>query len=74
MLHHLVISQEMINTESLSTFQFLWIRLVEFRYSFVFYKYVGKTHIVFSGINQQILAAVTEQTTEDFDWKLIGFI
>ena len=35
MLHHQVISQEEINSESWSAYQFLWICSAEFRYSFV---------------------------------------
>ena len=54
MLHHWVISQEVINTESWSAFQFLWICSAEFRYSFVFDQYVGKTHLVSSCKNQWI--------------------
>ena len=43
-LHHWVISQEVINTETRLRFQFLVIFSVEFRYSFFLYQYVGKTH------------------------------
>ena len=39
-----------------------------------FYQYVGKTHLVSSGKKSINTAVVTEQTTEAFDWKLIGFI
>ena len=54
MLHHWIISKEVINTESWSTFQFLGISSAEFRYSLFFYQYVGKTHLVSSGKNQSI--------------------
>ena len=49
MLHHYVISEQVINTETGLTFQFLVIYSAEFRYSFVFYQYVRKTHFVSSG-------------------------
>ena len=75
MLHHKVLYQKVITTESWSTFQFLGICSAEFRYSSgFFYQYVGKTHLISSGKKSINMAAVTEQTTEAFDWKLIGFI
>ena len=54
-LHHKVITQEVINTDSRSTVQFMGICSGEFRYPFgFFYQYVGKTHSVYSGKNQWI--------------------
>ena len=71
-LHHLAISQEVINTESWSTFQILGICSAESRYSFVFLPICWENTF----FRQKLInmAVVTEQTTEAFDWKLIGFM
>ena len=74
MLNHKLISLEVFNTEIWLTFQFLVICYVEFRYSFVFLPICWE--ITFSFFRQKSIdtAVVTEQTSEAFDWKLIGFI
>ena len=66
-------SQEVINTETWSTFQFLSIFSAESDIHLFFNQYVGKTILVFQAkiIN---MAVVAEQTTGAFGWKLIGFI
>ena len=74
MLHHQIISQEVINTESWLTFQFPGICSAEFRYSFVFLPICWENTFSFFRQKPINMAAVTEQTTEAFDWKLIGFI
>ena len=63
-----------IYTQIRLTFQFVVICFAEFRYPFVFYRYVWKTQLFFSGQKPLNTAVVTEQTTEAFDLKLIGFI
>ena len=74
MLHHYIISQEVINTESWSTFQFLGICSAEFRYSFAFWTICWKNTFSFFRQKSINMAVATELTTEAFDWKLIGFI
>ena len=70
----MVISQGVINTETRLTFQFLVIFSAEFRYSFIFWPiYLENTFSFFRPISINT-AVVIEQTTEAFDWKLIGFI
>ena len=67
MLNHLVISQEVINTESGLTFQFLVICSAEFRYSFVFLPRFWENTFSFFRQKSINTAVVTEQTTEAFD-------
>ena len=64
----------MNNIESWSTFQFLGICFVEFSYSFVFLPICSENTFSFFRQKSINTAAVTEQTTEAFDWRLIGFI
>ena len=47
---------------------------MEFRYSFVFLPICWENTFSFVRLKSISTAAVTEQTTEAFDWKLIGFI
>ena len=73
-LLHQVISQEVINSETRLTFQFLVIFLWNPDIHLFLYQYVEKTHLVFFRQKSMNRAVVTEQTTEAFDLKLIGFI
>ena len=47
---------------------------MEFRYSFVFWTICSENTFSFFRQKSINTAVVTEQTTEAFDWKLIGFI
>ena len=47
---------------------------MEFRYSFVFWSICWENTFSFFRQKSINMAAVTEQTTEAFDWKLIGLI
>ena len=47
---------------------------MEFRYSFVFWPICWENTFSFFRQKSINMAAVTEQTTEAFDWQLIGFI
>ena len=46
----------------------------EFRYSFVFLPICWEHIFIFLRQKSVSTAVVTEQTTEAFDWKLIGLI
>ena len=73
MLHHEVQSQEVINTETRLTFQFLVIFFCGIQILICFF--TNRLGNIFSFFRQKsiITAEVTEQTTEAVDWKLISF-
>ena len=61
MLHHWVISQEVIKTETRSTFQFLAICSAEFKFSFVFWPICWENTLSFFGQKSINTAVVTEK-------------
>ena len=69
-----MISQEVINTETRLTFNALWFVLRSSYIHMFFLPMCWENTFSFSMQKSINTAVVTEQTTEAFDWKLIGFI